>query len=262
MTPHSPPATANARTWASGRYIAEYQSRDLRPVEAEILLRYRQRLEGRVLELGSGAGRVTGYLVELAREVIGVDIAPAMVEYAQRTWPSATFQVGDLTDLSGFEEASVDAVVAPFNVIDVLDDAERNAFLDDLHRVLAPGGMFVMSSHNRGYVGHLRTPLRIRADLSHLRTFVNDVVRLPRRLRNRRRLVGLEQYADDYVIVNDEGHDYSLLHYYISRDAEERQLRAHGFELLECLDLEGRQVPPGDEASDVAELHYVAESVV
>jgi SAM-dependent methyltransferase len=258
VTADSAPAAANARTWASGKYIREYQSRDLRPVEAEILLRYRHRLEGRVLELGCGAGRVTGYLVELAREVHGIDIAPAMIDYCRRTWPAATFHEGDFTDLSAFAEASLDAVLAPCNVLDVLSDAERQAMLDELRRVLVPGGLFVMSSHNRGYVPNLRRP-QIRASINHPRAFVDDVVKLPRRLRNRRRLVGLEQHADDYVIVNDGAHDFSLLHYFIFRDAQERQLLARGFELIECLDLQGVDVPPGGEAGDMVELHYVAQ---
>jgi SAM-dependent methyltransferase len=239
--------------------MSDYQSRDLRPVEAEVLLRYRNRLEGRVMELGCGAGRVTGYLVELAREVHGIDISAAMIDYCRRTWPDATFHDGDFTDLSGFADGSLDAVLAPCNVLDVLADSERQGMLDELHRVIAPGGLFVMSSHNRGYVPNLRTPGQIRANLNHPRTFVDDVIKLPRRLRNRHRLVQLEQHGDDYVIVNDGAHDFSLLHYFISRDAEERQLRAHGFELIECLDIEGHAVAPGSEAGDVVELHYVAE---
>jgi hypothetical protein len=49
------------------------------------------------------------------------------------------------------------------------------------------------------------------------------------------------------------------LHYYIDRDAQERQFTAHGFGLLGCFDLDGRPVDPGDDAADYPELHYVAQ---
>ncbi|MBV8952614.1 MAG: hypothetical protein JO179_00660, partial [Solirubrobacterales bacterium] len=48
-----------------------------------------------------------------------------------------------------------------------------------------------------------------------------------------------------------------LLHYYIGRDEQARQLEQLGYELVECLDLEGVPVPPGAR-SQSTELHYVA----
>ena len=55
----------------------------------------------------------------------------------------------------------------------------------------------------------------------------------------------------DYAIVNDSAHHYSILHYYISRDDQERQLAEHGFELIECLDLDA---PAGRRRRARAEL--------
>src|SRR5207302_9604378 len=81
---------------------------------------------------------------------------------------------------------------------------------------------------------------------------------LPRRVRNRRALRPLERSESGYSIRNDEAHDFSLLHYYISRDAQERQLAEHGFELPECRDLDGGQVPSHAHAARCPELHYVA----
>jgi hypothetical protein len=72
-------------------------------------------------------------------------------------------------------------------------------------------------------------------------------------------LVGGQQRTErDYAIVNDEAHDFSVLHYYVSRDAQERQMMQVGYELLECLDLEGRCVERGETAAKCPELHYVA----
>ena len=249
-------ARANARVWAAGRFLKEYDTRQLRPVEVLLLVRYRDTLAGRVLELGCGAGRLTGYLAAIAREVHGLDLSPAMVDHCRQTLPEATFHEGDFTDLSMFAEDSFDAVVAPCNVLDVLDDEGRRAVLDGLHRLLTDDGLLIMSSHNRGYVPRLRTPTQVRwRDPLRL---VYDIVRLPQRLGHRRRIVGLERKEAGYMVLNDSAHNYSLLHYYISRDDQQRQFSEHGFNLLECLNLEGARVEEGAAVPEYVELHYVA----
>jgi hypothetical protein len=83
-------------------------------------------------------------------------------------------------------------------------------------------------------------------------------MRLPRSIANHRRLAPLQRFEEGYAIVNDVAHDHSLLHYYIGRDGQERQLAAHGFRMLECLDLEGRTVEAGETAFGCHELHYAA----
>ncbi|MGP8242441.1 MAG: class I SAM-dependent methyltransferase [Solirubrobacteraceae bacterium] len=245
-------ARLNAELWARGDFVEFYATRDLRPVEATLMDRHRDALAGRVLELGCGAGRLTGHLCELAQIVHGVDISPAMVAYCRHTYMKATFSEGDLRDLSRFESGSFDVVVAPFNVLDVLGDAERRRVLDEIRRVVVVGGLLIMSSHNRGYEPWISATIRLY--LGSLRR----PTRLPRRLRNRRRLRPLQRTEDDYAILNDEAHDFSVLHYYISRDAQERQLAEQGFELLECLDLDGLHVPASAAAPRCPELHYVA----
>jgi SAM-dependent methyltransferase len=252
----STPGIANARVWGRGKFVKEYDTRELRPAEVKLLVTYRDDIRGRVLELGCGAGRLTGYLADMADEVHGIDLSHRMIERSRERVPNATFHEGDFTDLSMFENGSLDAVFAPCNVLDVLSDEERGAMLDELHRVIKPGGLLMMSSHNRGYVPKLRTPTQLRTN-DPLR-FGIDVLRLPKRMLNRRRMLPLEQQGEDYQIINDSAHYYSLLHYYISRDAQERQFAAHGFQFLECLDIEGRPLGPGDTAPDVVELHYVA----
>lgn len=251
----------NTEVWARGDFFDEYQSRNLRPVEADILLRYRDELDGRVLELGCGAGRVSGYLVELAREAHGIDISPQMLDYCRGTWPEGHWHEGDFNDLSMFDDGSIDALFATCNILDILSDAERGEMLDKMHRVIAPGGLLVMSAHNLGYVPRLRTPTDLRVQLAHPRAMVTDVLRMPTRIRNRRRLLPLEERGAGWALVNDGVYDFAMLHYFIARDAQEQQLRDHGFDLIECLDLEGRRIESGDDAPDTVELHYVARRV-
>jgi SAM-dependent methyltransferase len=246
----------NAEIWAEDDFVDFYASRELRPVEAMLLALHRDVLAGRVLELGCGAGRLTGHLIELAEAVHGLDLSAAMVRYCRRTYPGATFSEGDLRELSRFAQCSFDAVLAPYNVLDVLGDEERRAVLTEIRRMVVPGGMLIMSSHNREYVPRVGPGIRVL--LGSPRRPGASIRKLPRRLRNRRALRPLERSEVGYSIRNDEAHDFSLLHYYISRDAQERQLAEHGFELIECRDLDGRLFAPGASAAHCPELHYVA----
>jgi SAM-dependent methyltransferase len=219
-------------------------------------VRYRDELSGRILEIGCGGGRLTGYLLELSEQVEGVDVLPEMLDYCRATYPAGTFTRRDLRDLTAYPSAGHDVVVAGFNVIDVLDDAERRRVLGDLARLLRPGGLLIMSSHNLGAAPYLAKPTNVGAR-DPLR-LAKNLAKMPVQLRNHRRLRRLEHRAGDHAILNDMAHNFSLLHYYVTRDAQERQLTEAGFELIECLDLDGRPVRTGDLAPDCGELHYVA----
>jgi SAM-dependent methyltransferase len=246
----------NTATWGRGGLLRWYTRTRLQPAETVLFERYRGELGGRVLELGIGGGRLTRPLVAMASALVGIDIAADMVAYCQRTYPTATFKQGDLGDLSGFQSAGFDAVVAGANVIDVLGDVGRAQLLDDLHRLLSPNGLLIFSSHNLACAPLVAGPTHTLTK-NPLR-FANRLLRLPRSLRNHRRLVALQHFGSDYAILNDEAHDYSLLHYYIGRDDQERQLERHGFELQQCLALDGSTVARGESAFGCHELHYAA----
>jgi SAM-dependent methyltransferase len=253
-------AGLNAARWAQGDLVERYASRQLRMVESVLIDRYRVGLGGRVLELGCGAGRLTGHLAEAAGELYAIDLSPAMVEYCRGVYPGVHFSVADLRDLSGFETGSFGAVLAPFNVLDVLGDGERREVLQDIRRLLGEGGLLILSSHNRDYARRMSAKLRLRVRLliGSPRRPLESLRNLPLRIANRRRLGALQRSERDYAIVNDEAHDFSVIHYYISRDAQERQLAGLGFEFLECLDLDGAVVARGESAPACPELHYVA----
>ncbi len=247
----------NTRTWESGGLLRRYRGRGLRPPESELFNRHADLLEGRVLELGVGGGRLTGHLIELGGSVHGMDIAAPMVDYCRSTYPAASFSQGDLRDAPSWGGGAWDAVVAGWALIDVLTDEERATFFDDAHRVLNPGGLLLFSSHNLACAPLLKSPIRSISANTAL-SFASQVLRLPRSYRNHRRLMRWQRIEPDYAILNGAAHDFSLLHYYISRDGQERQLARHGFELLECIDADGHEVGPGESALGSHELHYAA----
>jgi SAM-dependent methyltransferase len=249
---------ANTALWRGrGRsLVSAYANRDLRPVEVLLLVRYREALSRRVLELGCGAGRLTGYLVEIASSVVGIDISRHMVAYCRTRYPGGTFREGDMRKVGSFERGSFEAVVLAYNILDVLSDEDRGTVLDGIHSILTDEGLLIFSSHNRAYAPRLAEPLKLRG--LGVRRSIATAIRLPRWRRNRRRVLPFEHVEGAYAVLNDVSHDFSALNYYISRDAQESQLAEHGFELLECLDLEGKVVRPREMAGECSELHYVA----
>ncbi len=82
----------------------------------------------RVLDAGSGTGRVGGHLAGVGHEVVGVDGDPVLVEEAQREHPAATWLVGDLAELdlpaAGIPEA-FHAIVCAGNVMTFLAESTR-----------------------------------------------------------------------------------------------------------------------------------------
>ncbi len=255
MSDPTGPADLNAAFWRRGDLVTSYDNRHLSPAEALLLLRYREPLAGRVLELGPGAGRLTEYLAELAMELTALEISPDMAAACRRRVPSATVVVGDMEDLSGFADASMDAVVGTCNILDVLDDPERRALLSELHRVLAPGGVLLFSSHNRD--GRGRRPWQPR-NWRNPRALVGDLLVLREGLRNHSRLRSLERDAGDYALRNDEAHGFSMVLYFIGAAAQRRQLAETGFQLEVCLTDDGQTVQPDAQPSTAPYLHYAA----
>jgi SAM-dependent methyltransferase len=264
-------SSVNEALW-HGDHVARYANRSLRPVEVILLARYQQALSGRVLEIGCGAGRVLGYLVALGGEVHGVDVSPQMVEYCRRTYPEADVQVGDLRRLPEVVSGPLDAVIAPDNVLDVVDPVQRREALDAIRGLLAPTGLLIFSSHNLAAVGRPPTPVSAGPGagtesgtlrrLAHISPagLADRAMRLPRQLRNRRRLGPMQVHQPDYAILNDVEGDYGALHYYVRHADQARQLADAGFALQECLDSEGRVVAEGADGT-CPWLHYVARPV-
>jgi SAM-dependent methyltransferase len=101
---------------------------------------------GSVLEIGCG----NGYLLSLVRDrfpaidLVGIDFSPDMVELARaRGIASCEIAVGDVRELA-FPDAHFDVVVSERCLINLLDVEGQRVALEELARVLAPGGHLVL----------------------------------------------------------------------------------------------------------------------
>lgn len=95
--------------------------------------------EGRVLDAGCGHGKDVEYLIEHGLEAVGVDSAEGMVRYAREHKPGE-YHVMDVRELS-FQSGSFDGVWCN-SVLQFLPPAEMEDALDEMYRVLRPGGVF------------------------------------------------------------------------------------------------------------------------
>jgi SAM-dependent methyltransferase len=100
----------------------------------------------RVLDLGSGEGYGAALLAQTASTVTGIDIDAKTVEHARANYPGVDFRAGSATDLSAFADDAFEAVVA-FEMIEHVGEQEQ--VLAEIARVLAPGGLLVMSTPER-----------------------------------------------------------------------------------------------------------------
>ena len=110
----------------------------------------------RVLDVACGAGYGTNILAQVAAEATGLDIDAAAVRKAKRKYRRSNikFVAGDCYDMP-FEAGSFDVVVAN-EMIEHIDDHDR--FIDEVKRVLRPGGSLLVSTPNKPVYNRYKEP--------------------------------------------------------------------------------------------------------
>lgn len=94
-----------------------------------------------VLDAGCGTGYLTRQLHDRGAHVTGVDLSAEMIAIARADHPDLQFRTGSVARLESFEDASQDAVVANYVLMDVPD---LEGAIEAFHRVLRPGGIAVL----------------------------------------------------------------------------------------------------------------------
>lgn len=106
----------------------------------------------RVLDFGCNTGAASALLAAAGHHVSGTDISESAVAHARARVPGVEFRVVDSESRLPFEDAGFDACFAS-EVIEHLFDVP--AFLEEVARVLVPGGLLVVTTPFHGLVKNL-----------------------------------------------------------------------------------------------------------
>jgi SAM-dependent methyltransferase len=98
-----------------------------------------------VADLGCGPGHVAAWLAGLGVSAVGIDLSPAAIALGRREYPQVEFREGDLLELPA-ADGEFGAAIAFYSIIH-LERGELGAAFGEVHRILRPGGLFLVSFH-------------------------------------------------------------------------------------------------------------------
>lgn len=125
---------------------------ELSPPDFELRLRFLLadlRPGLRVLDLGCGEGAFTAAAASAGADVIGAEVAQAALDRAVRRHPGLDFRLVPFCDPLQFEDGAFELVWAS-EVIEHVADTAR--WLSEVRRVLAVGGLFLVTTPSHGRV--------------------------------------------------------------------------------------------------------------
>lgn len=98
-----------------------------------------------ILDVGCGPGNIGQYLFKknAALKITGIDVAPKMIERAEKNLPNATFHVMDCRNLHLLKK-KYDGIICGF-AIPYLSPIDCRKFISDCVKLLNPNGIFYLS---------------------------------------------------------------------------------------------------------------------
>jgi SAM-dependent methyltransferase len=244
----------NQAVWERRPTVAQYAAREGFVDEGEraIFAHLEPLVRGQpVLDLGVGAGRTVPLLEPLASRYVALDYAPRMIEACRRRFPGIDARLGDARDLSAFADESFALVAFSYNGIDAIDHDGRRRVLEEVQRVLEPGGWFWFSTLNMDGGARRFSPWwpEWPTPDGHALRFAAQslwaLARVPRLIRNQARIRPQFSYGDGWCIETLAAHGYRLLMHFTSLACARRELTDAGFRpdplVLDCAT--GKPVP-------------------
>ena len=132
-----------------------YDELQHKPLDRQLLDRFAERVRpmGPACDMGCGPGHIARYLHEHGLQVCGVDLSPEMVARARGLNPGIEFMQGDMRALHVQDRAWA-GITAFYSIIHIPRDGVVRT-LQELRRVLRPGGLLLLAFHLGDDVLHL-----------------------------------------------------------------------------------------------------------
>lgn len=118
------------------------------PIHQRLLKAYiiaKDLVNGDLLEVGCGEGRGVELLSPKCKSYLALDKITDVIEKLSSQYPNVNFKQAVVPPFTGVEDNSFDWVVS-FQVIEHIQDDKK--FLEEIHRVLKPGGKAIISTPN------------------------------------------------------------------------------------------------------------------
>jgi SAM-dependent methyltransferase len=124
-----------------------YNELEHKPLDRELLDRFASQTAGRgeICDMGCGPGHIARYLRDRGAHVSGLDLSLRMLEEARRLNPDIVFRQGDMLALD-IPDAAFAGIAAFYAIVNIAPEFLPQVFRE-LHRVLRPGGLLLMSFH-------------------------------------------------------------------------------------------------------------------
>jgi SAM-dependent methyltransferase len=103
-------------------------------------------VSGDLLEVGCGEGRGIDWLLPKVKSFSAIDKIDPIIDSLRNRYPQATFISDFIPPLTAYADNSFDWVVS-FQVIEHIE--KDSFFLQEIHRVLKPGGRALLTTPNR-----------------------------------------------------------------------------------------------------------------
>ncbi len=146
-----------------------------KPFDRDLLDRFAERVRGRgrVCDLGCGPAQVARYLRDRGVDAFGLDLSAGMLAEARRLNPDLAFAQSSMLELGLGAETL--AGIAAFYCIIHIPRKQVVAALREMRRVLAPGGLLLMTFHLGSEDSHHDELLGQRVDLEAAFFTINEM---------------------------------------------------------------------------------------
>lgn len=99
--------------------------------------------DGPVIDAGCGSGRVARFLADQQLDVLGIDVAPGMIQAARTAHPDLRFHVAELTRIPA-DDSSLAGIAYWYSIITTPPDG-LHPIWTELDRALAPDGVALIA---------------------------------------------------------------------------------------------------------------------